>query len=277
MEDARVSDRGLALSVDPGLRGTLVFAHATGFCKEVWDSVWLELRRNGCIAEFRALDFGSHGESEKRVRPHDWWDFAKDVAAVTASSAAPVIGVGHSMGAAALAMAEIRRPGTYAALVLIEPIVPPPPFERAIKHPLSTLALRRRRVFVDPEEALESYRDKAVFETWRDDVLAAYVRGGLTQTKDGWVLRCDPRDEADIYLAAQAHGAYARLSEIGCPVLLLSGAGSLSHPVEVVNQLSDRFRYVRSEVVSDTGHFLPMEQPQTIAELVKSFVGTLVG
>ena len=56
-----------------------------------------------------------------------WAGFRDDTMAVVDGLALdPPAAMGHSMGGAALLMAELARPGTFRALVLFEPIVLPP-------------------------------------------------------------------------------------------------------------------------------------------------------
>ena len=119
---------------------TLLFCHATGFCKEMWAPVMdeLELALPPADAyDALALDFTGHGDSRLRVkslghpaRPlPPWYDWCPmDVMeSLDRVSGSPCIGIGHSMGAGALVHTELRHPGTFSALILLEPILPPPP------------------------------------------------------------------------------------------------------------------------------------------------------
>ena len=107
----------------------------------------------------------------------------------------------------ALAMAETLRPGTFAALLLIEPVIPPPPY-RVRQHPLADLALKRRRSFRSQEEAAENFSRKSPFAAWHPEALAGYLEEGLHKRGEEVVLACTPEDEAAIYRTASAHGVW---------------------------------------------------------------------
>ena len=53
----------------------VVFAHATGFCKETWDPVIDLLDGPGILA----IDQRGHGDSGVADPPFDWWDLGRDV------------------------------------------------------------------------------------------------------------------------------------------------------------------------------------------------------
>ncbi len=250
--------------------GHVFLAHATGFCKEVWDPVVAELRNADWEGSVTAWDAPGHGGSLPGTVPFDWWDTARvaiDVVHDT-ESAGPRLGVGHSMGGASLVMAELLVPGTMQALILIEPIMFPPPFQRVEENPLAVGAKRRRASFASPREALANFSSKAAFAMWDDRALRGYVDGGLIDRGGRFWLACDPQVEADAYRAGTAHGTYERLSEIRCPVLILAGGSSETHPEAFVAHLSDLLPGGRYQVIPGAGHFLPMERPDLIARQI---------
>ena len=213
----------------------LLLAHATGFCKEVWTPL-VDVLREGYDGSVTAWDSRGHGESEPGELPFDWWDFAADVhAVIQQSSDAKRFGMGHSMGGAALAMAEILRPGTFEALVLIEPIVFRPPFGR-FENPMVDGALRRKAVFPSPSAAFSNFASKPAFARWDVEVMDAYVQGALVDEAGDWRLRCRPEHEADVYRGGSAHGAYERLEEMGrrLGMGLSAGAAEAGVPLTVV-------------------------------------------
>jgi len=217
-------------------------------------------------------DSAAHGESAAGSPPYDWWTFGEDVLAIVDSFDFPRrVAVGHSMGAAALAMAEILRPGSFAGLVLIEPITFPPPSGR-VDHALVEGALRRRGTFVSRESAMQNFASKSIFGRWDERVLDRYVTGGLKESADGWSLRCLPEHEAEVYRGGPAHGAYDRLDEINAPVLLLAGEHSATHGYEFVDELRSRLSEGSSVIVPEAGHFLPMEKPDEVARLIAGFL-----
>ena len=115
---------------------------------------------------------------------------------------------------------------------------------------------------------MEALRGRGAFAWWDEAVLALYAAHGLRREGEAWVLKCAPETEAEFYRGAPAHGAWARLHEVACPVLLVAGAASDSHPAAFMEEMRARFGGARLEVVPGAGHFLPMERPEALAALV---------
>jgi len=237
------------------------FAHATGFCGSVWSPVIDELDNVDCVS----WDFAGHGSGPSLKTPIEWKTFGEQVLDETRPGG---IGVGHSMGAAALLMAQLADPRRFAFLVLIEPIVFPGPHARIEEHPLAYASLRRRRTFESREAARANFASKPAFANWSTDVMDGYVSCGLLG--DGPVeLACDPEIEAEIYIASNAHDTFERLGEIEIPVLLLAGEDSDTTPPEVTRMQAAQFERAGVEIVSGAGHFLPMENPGLVSERVQ--------
>jgi pimeloyl-ACP methyl ester carboxylesterase len=255
----------------PGLEpGHVFLAHATGFCKEIWDPVVDELRNLGWGGSITAWDAPGHGGSPAREAPFDWWDTARAALEVIRDSPSQTLrlGVGHSMGGASLVMAELLAPGTMDGLILIEPIMFPPPFQRVEENPLAVQATRRRASFSSPREALENFSSKAAFSAWDVRALRSYVDGGLVERRGRWWLACAPQLEADAYRSGTAHGVYARLAEVTCPVLILAGEHSDTHPEAFVAHLSTLMSDARYRMIPASGHFLPMERPDVVGRQI---------
>jgi pimeloyl-ACP methyl ester carboxylesterase len=267
--EAVVAHDGVTIALRHHLGETpgLLLAHATGFCKECWEPVTATGDLSG--RAWISFDQRAHGGSGVPALPFDWWDGGRDVLAmVDRSGWERCVGVGHSSGGAALALAEILRPGTFAALVLIEPILLPGPARRRDDEPLAAQAERRRSVFPSPEAARAAFHRRGPFARWVDEALDAYVRGGLRREGDVWLLRCAPEHEAEHYRVAWAAGAWERLAEVRCPVIVAGGSNSASHPQAFLEELASRFPRSRLEILDGATHFAPMEVPGDVAALV---------
>ncbi len=169
------------------------------------------------------------------MRQLTWWAFANDVhAVVDASNGADIagggerprrVGIGHSMGGAAMVMAELQRPGCFDALVLVEPIVfpPEPSASTLFKRTTNTLveqALKRRATFASPDDIRAYLSPKPLFSQWSADALSAYIDGGFYKEAEGdWRLRCRPAWESRVF-SLGTHDAFKRLGEIRIPGVL---------------------------------------------------------
>ena len=245
----------------------IYLSHATGFCKEVWAALVEDLGLLGDST--RAWDYPCHGAGPARDHPLDWWDMAH-YALTQVEGDHPRLGVGHSMGAATLVMAQLLEPGTFDRLVLIEPIMFPGPSMRMVDNPMALAARRRSREFASREVAFENFTSKPVFSNWDQRAMAGYVEGGLRPEGDSFVLSCDPDDEAEVFETAGEHGAFARLGEIDIPVHVVAGEASNTHPAEFVDVMVEAFAEAESTIIPGTGHFVPMEKPGALAALIRA-------
>ena len=188
----------------------VLFCHANGFCKDIWKPVADELSAFA-IAPFRwiSMDFSGHGSSRKiRTGGTIDWQFAvEDVSEVLNEyrDGAPVVGVGHSMGATALLMSSLASREDdmgLRLLVLFEPILfPTSKSDNSFTDALCQSALRRRHTWTSSEEAQAYLAMRPVFRRFDPRAVAAYARGGTLANADGSgvTLACDPEDEAALY------------------------------------------------------------------------------
>lgn len=248
----------------------IVFAHATGFHGRVWLPVVAHLRDSFACYSF---DERGHGDSTSPEDRHfDWRGFGDDVlATVDHFGLERPFGVGHSAGGAALLLAEIARPGTFAGLWCFEPIVFPadPPLGRNEDNPLSAGAARRREVFASKAEAYENFASKPPFSVLHPDALAAYVEYGFGDDPGGVRLKCHREDEAEVYRMGSDHDAYARLGQVRCPVHLACGEATDAITPALLALQAERLPCAETEVMPGLGHFGPLEDPAAVAASIR--------
>lgn len=250
---------------------SVLLVHATGLCKEVWRPVLDEIALSGAGIDSLSLDQRGHGGSSSIMVPLDWWDLGRDVLSVIAGRE-HVIGVGHSAGGAALALAEILAPGTFRSLVLIEPIIPPPPFKRIEDHPLAVGALKRTSRLPSRAAVEERYRDRGLFAGWDERAFRGYVAGGWEADPDGGEgavrLACSPQEEAEFYRSAYVHRGFSHIGDIGVPVEIIAGEESDTFAPKFLGLMAGRMRLATVTWVPEANHFVPMQRPEVVAAAV---------
>ncbi len=265
----------LAVRSWPGEEPGILYVHGTGFSKELWEPVVEAVRGRGHDPAGWAVDQRGHGDSGEMGIPMDWEVIGSDVADVLDDLVgSPAVGVGHSSGGAALAMAAIDGPGAFRHLVLIEPIIMPPPHERRDSDPMGAAAEARRSSFPNRDAAIAHFRSKRLFAGWEEGAVAAYVEGALRATGSELVLKCTPRTEAEHYRSGWSHSTWDRLGEIATPVTLVVGADSTTHQGAYLAELTERFINVDLVVVPQASHSVPMEQPDAVADAIEHAGGS---
>lgn len=244
----------------------LLLAHANGFLAAPYAELAALLAGR---LHVWAFDFRAHGASDRPAGGSlEWSGFADDVLAVVgALDLDRPFGFGHSLGGAALTLAEQRQPGTFRALYLFEPVlVPAGAFPVSDDNPMAAAARRRRPSFADRAEAYANYSSKPPLSSLTPAALRAYVDEGFEG--DGPVaLRCRPEDEAEIFRVGGRNGAFEHLGEVATPVTVARGE-PVPGPAWFAEQQADGFVNGRLEVLDGLGHFGPLEDPPRVAAAV---------
>ncbi|RPI94777.1 MAG: alpha/beta hydrolase [Chloroflexi bacterium] len=214
----------------------------------------------------------------------DWHPFSDDLLQFLAGQPAPVIGVGHSIGAVVTLRAALRDPGKFRVLVLIDPVLFVPRFMRmwhVIRslglgerfHPLIPGARKRRRIFDDLDLVFRGYRNRQVFRYMSDESLRLYIEGITRKTERGYELVYSPEWEARIYLTnMHDFDIWRELPKLQVPALFLRGAETDTFLENAAKFVKRKQPGARVETLDKSTHLLPLERPQEVFDRMQSFL-----
>ncbi|HTK17180.1 MAG TPA: alpha/beta hydrolase [Acidimicrobiia bacterium] len=261
----------------------ILLAHPTGFHGRVWAPVAERLVAAG--RRVWSLDFRGHGDSyapDPDGTDYVWDGFAGDALAVIdhlgLGGEPGLVAAGHSKGATALLLGEVRRPGTYPRIWAFEPIVfatePAAADAPMDDFPLARSARRRRNEWASIEEAYEAYSSKPPLNVMTAESLRAYVEYGLRDRGDGvFELKCRPEVEARTYSMAPSNGTWAVLPRVNATVVVACGEVSTDIGPRLAEQITRRLPDARLEVWPGCGHFGPQQDPGACAASILRFAG----
>lgn len=267
---------------------TVWLVHATGFHGRVWDQA---VRRLPASRHVIAIEQRCHGRSQ--AVPFDSWRrFGEDqVAQIDACGIRGAIGVGHSMGGHALVQAAILRPGAFSRLVLVDPVMTDPAAYKLPPAPLGELhpAAQRKNQFDSPQAMFDRFADRPPYAVFNRAALMDYCQHGLRPADadnhggQGYQLCCAPQHEGQVYpLARNNPNTYDLVHALNIPVLVLRARaqdpsvkpwdplGSPTWP-----GLAAEFPQGRDSFHPDKTHFLPMEDPALMAQLIEAEIAAL--
>ncbi len=252
----------IALHYLGGSGPDLIICHATGFHGRVYGPLAASL-----VGDFTVwgIDMRGHGASTAPDNgDYAWRGMAEDLlACVDALEADSVAAVGHSLGGAAILLAELRRPGTVRSAYLYEPIVLPPGFLAGrSENPMSGPARNRREVFPSKEAAFWRYASRPPLNGLRADALVAYVDGGFVDLDDGTVrLACRAESEARTF-ECEEKMTIERLDGLSIPLTV--GAGLVAgdpNPADFAPLIVAAVPDAKLIEYDHLGHFGPLEAP----------------
>ncbi|MDE3240020.1 MAG: alpha/beta fold hydrolase [Paracoccaceae bacterium] len=238
----------------------LVFLHYWGGSSRTWRHVIPAL-----APAFRtiAVDQRGWGRSDKPVAGYALSDLADDAETLIESLALDrYILVGHSMGGKVAQLMASRHPAGLAGLVLVAPSPPSP----------MGVPLEIRRGMVQAYESRDS-----IIATVRQ-VLAGtpLVPDDLEQVVTD-SLQGSPAARSAWPLEASQEDITAQAEQIRVPTLVVSGEEDRVDPPAVLRQeLMPRIPQARLHVLPGIGHLSPLEAPDDLADLIRSFAAPLI-
>lgn len=257
----------------------LLLTHGSGLNGRSWAPVGELLGSRHMLA--LALDLRGHGASGRSPGGnYDWGLFAGDILAVVDQlglGRGDVLAAGHSAGATALLLAEARRPGTFAALWLWEPVLTTPgsDLRQVRSRELADRARRRRARFASLEEARSHFSGRGMFARFDPAAMEGFLSAAFVRApgSEEYLLACDPEDEARTFEAGGTHDAWGRLGEVHCPVRVIGGELSVAVPPADVSAIAGRLPAGEAVVMAGLGHFGPFERPGEIADDISAWAG----
>ena len=269
--------------IDWGGSGPLAhFSHATGLCAGTYTPLAERLSPH-----LRMLGMDDRGHGGTRAPANlqklkNWDIFVDDLERFVENLGQPVIAMGHSRGATVSLLLAIKRPDLIRALILIDPTILPfswmwwwclaklAGLTKLV--PIVATAAKRRSVWPDQKSILEAYQVKAVFQTWQDGFLEAYVQDGTEKTGNGTIrLSCDPAWESKCF-AVCPHDVWRYIPRLQKPTLVLYGAESDTFLASAAKRFKAKVTGVALRCFEDTGHFVPMQRPDETAEVIVDFL-----
>ncbi len=269
---------------DLGNEGPLLhFLHANGYPPGCYQALFdlLQARYHVFGMLLRPLWKGS-----KPNEIQTWKPFSDDLLQfLSLKASGPVIGVGHSIGAVVTLRAALREPYRFRALVLIDPVLFVPSFllrwhvVRSLGlgdrlHPLIPGAKKRRRTFDDLERLFQRYRSRSIFRYMSDADLRVLIEG-ITQPKaDGsYELVYSPDWEAQVYRTGMHDfDIWHELPNLQVPTLFIRGAETDTFLEDAAKLVKQKQPQVRVETLEKSTHILPLERPQEVFDIIKSFL-----
>jgi len=192
----------------------------------------------------------------------------------------PVLGVGHSLGGYLTALAAMKRPALFRAIVLLDsPILGrwrgamlrvAKRFGLVDRVTPAGITRDRRAAWASADEAYAHFGNKRAFRNFDPECLRDYVTLGTRPSPEGVRLAFDPSIEYRIYRTFP-HGIAQHLPSLRVPAGFIFGRESEDARHMGLATTRKFFRVARVE----GGHLFPFEHPQAAARAIAEMAEAL--
>ncbi|WP_270730695.1 alpha/beta fold hydrolase [Shimia sp. Alg240-R146] len=261
----------------------VVFHHATALGPRCYLPFITDVAQNVHVQALAMRPLWQNAPPPNRKR--GWDQFADDMIAwIEATQDAPVLAVGHSIGAATTAMAAVKRPDLFKGLVLIEPsgvtkrihlMLKMVPYRLRQTTGPAAEVLRGPTRWSNQEAAYADYRASRAYRRFDDATLTQLVEA-LTvadEGSDGVKLEYPREWEAHLY-ATPPH-ILPTLKRIAVPTQIITGKPSLFMDPAIAKALQTARPDMGYTQLPDFGHLLPLEAPAIVGQATRDALNKL--
>ena len=245
----------------------VLFLHATGFTRGVWRTHARRLLSD-CVPY--AADLRGAGGSSRPEPPYLWSLIVEDIVTLVEGEGwSDLVMVGHSVGGSTCVEVAERLPDVVSAVVLTEAPLSSPGPRREGASDLVEISEKRRGQWDSREQAAAYLRARSPYKAWDEEAWAGFVQTGFRDNAEGAELSCPGWVEASTFREAGDSQAWEKLARLQCPVWVHRGNGDTGMPSTTSPEVAERIPNARDIVVDGSGHFLPLERPELVAEIVQ--------
>ncbi|GJG86786.1 hypothetical protein tb265_19670 [Gemmatimonadetes bacterium T265] len=250
----RVGDASLYVEDRGAGELALVFLHYRGGTHRTWDRVTSRLAHS-----FRCVAYDMHGWGQSGAADggYSMSDLADEAAALIRQlGLTRYVLVGHSMGGKVAQLLASRRPAGLAGLVLVAPAAPTP------THFPEDARQQQIHAYDNRETVLQTITFLSA-RTPAPDVVEQIVADSLSGA---------PGAKLAWPTAGILEDLSSEVSRIAVPTLVLAGERDRLDSVEQHRrEIIARIPNARLEIVADSGHLVPIDEPAALARAIADF------
>lgn len=212
-------------------------------------------------------------------------DYARDLMdALRAYDLTGVIGIGHSFGGIATALAALEEPSRFRALILLDPTILTRQILETLNmmrdsgtigenFPLAARALKRQSRFASRESAYAYFRPRGIFKDWDEGALQGYISDGLIEDGDGVRLAWSPEWEA-YYFKTGYTGTWDMLPKLASllPTLIIRGGDSDTYVTESASEVQALLPHATHIDIPGHGHMFPQSAPAETGRIITDWL-----
>ena len=247
---------------ESGSGEAILFLHGLGSCGQDW-----MLQVPACVERYHVIapDLRGHGQTSKPNGGVRVSHLANDVLGLLdALYVARAHVVGLSLGGCVAQQLALDAPARVRSLTLVNTFARLEP-----ASPRHALMIASRMVVL----GLRGLPAQAHFVAAR--LFPKPEQAPLRKLAAERIAANDPATYRRLLFAIRAFDVRNRLGEIKCPTLVIAGDRDTTVPLPAKRYLAARIPGARYELVADSGHATPIDQPEVFNRLVLEFIGSV--